>query len=193
VKLFVSTAAAALILASASAAQAGDTYVQLDTGPVVAGTAEMTVDGLGSADTDTKFGFLAGVAYGMEVADGLAVEGELVASYNGIDMGVEDPSMSTLLLMANAKYTVQTDMAWKPYVAAGVGYGKVDYDLNGGSIDDYGVAWHVKAGVQHKTEAGKIIEVGYRYTQAPELKATDGFDTISIETGTHAVTVGVRF
>nr|WP_240454503.1 porin family protein [Caulobacter sp. 17J65-9] len=191
--MFVSTAAAALIVVSASAAQAGDTYVQLDTGPIVAGSADATVDGIGTAGTDTKFGFLGGVAYGMDMGNGLAVEGELVAAYNGVDMGVEDPSMTTLLLMANAKYTVQTDMAWKPYVAAGVGYGKVDYDLNGGSIDDYGVAWHLKAGVQHKTEAGKIVEVGYRYTQAPELKATDGFDTLTIETGTHAVTVGVRF
>nr|WP_240454502.1 outer membrane beta-barrel protein [Caulobacter sp. 17J65-9] len=197
--MFASAAAAALIVASASAAQAGDTYAQVDAGIVAGGSYDLTVDDpffSGSMSSDAEIGFLLSGRVGKELDNGFAVEGELLVTHNGVDadeLGLGDVTNTNTLLMVNAKYAFHSDKDVSPYVGAGVGYGQSQYEFaDVGSDDDNGVAWQLLAGFTYKKD-GRVWDFGYRYIDTPEYKIGDSGTTVTVEGDIHAVTLGVRF
>lgn len=204
--LYLATAAA-VAFASPALAQVSPNYVQLNVGSGVAGTADIgaSVDDLGSAsyDLDLDPGFFISAAAGAAMPTGFALEGEVVYFTNdGDTQEIEDltgesveASAETLGLLVNANYRFATSGTIQPYVGAGVGYGKVEYDVDelGGSDDDNGFMWQLKAGVTFAMANSTTWDIGYRYVRSPEYEVSDDFSSLSVETDTHIVSAGIRY
>jgi len=99
--------------------------------------------------------------------------------------------------LANLIYDFDLGSAWKPYLGAGAGYGKVDVDYRNIEVDDEVFIWQAKAGVSYALGPDSALEVGYRYLRAESADFdSDDFDldiTGEVDTDIHAVTVGYRF
>lgn len=204
--LYLATAAV-VAFASPAFAQVSPNYVQLNVGSGVAGTADISgsVDDLGSAsyDLDLDPGFFISAAAGSAMPSGFAIEGEVVYLKNdGDTQEIEDAigesvdaSAQTLGVLLNANYRFATASTVQPYVGAGVGYGKVKYDVDalGGSDDDSGFMWQLKAGVTFAMAGSTTWDIGYRYVRSPEYEVSDDFASLSVETDTHVVSAGIRY
>ncbi len=85
-----------------------------------------------------------------------------------------------------------------PYVGGGAGIGIADFDRHGVlgvvmSDSDIEFAWHADAGVAFNVGPGSVIDVGYRFTQVPdvELTAIDGTKS-KTDVDSHALLLGFR-
>jgi len=180
---------AAAALATPALAQ-DQNYVQLNLGGSVAGDVE--IDGLGETDLDK--GFFASIAAGRTDTSGISVEGEVVYLDADIDTnGVFDADVTTTAALINLTYTYSGLGAIKPYVGGGLGWGNVDYDVDGDSVDDSSVLWQVKAGATYAFSPQVSLDVGYRYINLPKFKVNDGTDTVEIESDAHVISVGARY
>jgi len=155
----------------------------------------------GEIEFDTGFGINGAVGYGI---GNVRLEGEL--SYRTADMdklsgtatigsltlsGSGDVSgdVTSLGLMANVWYDIETGTKWVPFIGAGIGLANVDAEIEGESEDDTVFAYQVGAGIGYEISDSTTATLGYRYfaTSDPD------FDGIEAEVGTHNIEVGVRF
>lgn len=173
----------------------GDTHVRGNSGPGF------------KRDLGNSAGFFGSGLLGHELGDGFAVEGEFVyanADINGRRVaapGFDDKrSVDTYGGLANLKYMVPHSYAVghlgvSPYVAAGVGYGGVTYNLGNGDAKDDGLLWQVKTGLDVKVSNRTSLDFGYRYLNGPELGANNdpGFPSAKFSTHQHIASVGARW
>jgi OOP family OmpA-OmpF porin len=184
-----------IIAAAATSALAfsGTAHAQ-DTGWYVRGELGSTFEGQLDADPSVDFddGFLASVAIGRDYLFGMRAEGEVLYLDNDIN-GSANGDASALGVFANAYYDFNRDGRIQPFLGAGIGMAKVDY--NDGLIDDDATefAYQAKAGLSYKISDQLTGDLVYRYLQVTDLKLGSGSSTIEGDYDTQAVTVGLRY
>ena len=207
--LFATAAVAAAFVAAPALAQpvaaAPSNYVQFNIGSGIVGQSELdgTLAGVGtgSVDVDLEAGLFASAAAGHDFGNGFALEVEGVyAGNDGDDDDVaaifgagSDASVSTLGVLANAKYEFNT--GWhnvSPYLGAGIGYGSVNIDVDGLDDDQGGFMWQAKAGVVIHTNDQLAWDIGYRYLRFPQYDESEGGASLTVDTGAHVLSAGAR-
>ena len=161
----------------APVAESGDWYVSLFAGAVW--TNGVDTDFYGD-DYSVNFdpGYTLGVAVGTHVFDNL--RGEVELSYGRVEAteysdnggATFDPaegSLSTLYLLGNLWYELDTGSTVTPYIGGGIGagYATADTSFNGNSYGygpgGVGLAYQLGAGVQFGLTDSIAVDVGYRY------------------------------
>ena len=190
---------------SSSAYSAEGLYVSGNVGFAMLSDSDLTdstVPGL-TITTEYDPGFALGGALGYDF-NRFRVEGEISYQKNDVDkfslMGVSlDASgdVSAIAFLINGYFDFVNDSAFTPYISAGLGYAKVEFnDLNivGSGLpsisdDDAVFAYQVGLGVGYAVTEKVTIDVKYRYfaTDDPE------FDTTQAEIASHNFLLGVRF
>jgi outer membrane autotransporter protein len=105
--------------------------------------------------------------------------------------------VSSIAFLINGYFDFVNDSAFTPYISAGLGYAKVEFNdlnivgsgLSSISDDDSVFAYQVGLGVGYAVTEKVTIDVKYRYfaTDDPE------FDTTQAEIASHNFLLGVRF
>lgn len=85
-----------------------------------------------------------------------------------------------------------------PYLGGGIGFAITDFDRHGVASpvmadSGFGFAWQAAAGVGIQVSRSSMLDIGYRYFQAPSvsLEARDG-TTSETDMGAHMIMVGYR-
>ncbi len=139
--------------------------------------------------------------------DSLTSESLTIESVASVDLGNNEVSLkgdvSSLGLVVNAWYDIDTGTKWVPYFGGGLGTARialgVEEDRDGSLLidasdySDWVFAYQVGAGVGYAISDNWMLQIGYRYfaTTAPEF--TDDDFTIKSEFNTHNVGLGLRF
>jgi outer membrane autotransporter protein len=169
------------------------------------------------SDSDITDSTTPGLTITMEYDTGLAlggalgydfnrfrVEGEISYQTNDVDkisvLGIPfsaSGDVSSLAFLINGYFDFVNDSAFTPYISAGLGYAKIEFNdlnvsgsgLSGASDDDSVFAYQVGLGVGYAVTEKFTIDVKYRYfaTEDPE------FDTTTAEVASHNFLFGVRF
>ena len=221
-KFLAATAlAAALALPAMAAAQEG-WYGRADVGYAPSGTLDIAAPvagptGEGALAADWAQGLGLGYAFG----NGVRIEGALGHTYNNIDPSRRiGPSGSAhaWTAMINALYDLNSGGAVNPYIGAGVGIGRVDAyascaprasgaapspDCNSAATagifddSDTGFAWNLFAGLGFKLTERLTGDLGYRYTNIPNLTFAGRVGTAArnyeADYDSHAVMLGLRY
>lgn len=129
-----------------------------------------------SSPISSDTGYVVGGAVGMNVKSVPGLRAELEVSYRQNDVSVFKfihASHETTAVMGNLAYDFDAGLgAVKPYVLAGVGYGRnkgVIENVSLLSLESSGFAWQLGAGVNAKVAEGVTLGVGYRYLQTPDI------------------------
>lgn len=155
-----------------------------------------------SFDPDT--GFAIGGAIGGSLENwvrGLRLELEVAFRRNDIGgqwsedtffIGSSGPiaaNMSTFSIMSNVAYDIDVGMKVKPYVIAGAGWARSNFDgvlhTTGGNVNDTfnqdnsGFAWQLGAGFNYPVAPGVEVGVGYRYFDGPDHSIFAGKNNVS--------------
>ncbi|MHA7872751.1 MAG: outer membrane protein [Hyphococcus sp.] len=108
--------------------------------------------------------------------------------------------VSTIFVMANLFYDLETGTPFKPYIGAGAGVGFVDVQYTPSAttiIDDNSTqfAYQAMAGVAYEVSPTTELFAGYRYraTLNPEVDASLFAATFDVENRASIVEAGVRF
>ncbi len=193
------------IFFSSSAYSAGGLYVSGNIGFAMLSDSDLTDSTLPGATITLEYdtGFTLGGALGYDF-NRFRVEGEISYQTNDVDkigaMGVSfDASgdVSSLAFLINGYFDFVNDTGFIPYLSAGLGYAKVEFNdlkvpalssLSAGD-DDSVFAYQVGLGVGYAVTEKVTIDVKYRYfaTEDPE------FDTTEAEIASHNFLFGVRF
>lgn len=199
----LAAAALAALVATPAFAQDGAGYIQVNVGASVAGDVDLelsdSVDTV-SGETDLETGIFASIAAGSTISAGFSAEFEVLYLNSDIDTDEIDDALGAPLnakvtsyaAMANAIYSFNAG-SFTPYVGAGVGYGSSEYELDGASEDDAGIAWQLRAGVTFPMSDSVTWDIGYRYLNTPGFEVTEGLNSIEADASAHIVTVGARF
>jgi OmpA-OmpF porin, OOP family len=140
------------------------------------------------------------LAAGSEIADGIRIEAEFSYRNNDIDSisasdGFTSASIpvngeiKAISLMANLIKDINTNSIITPFLGLGIGFSKIDAELEGDSEDDTVFAYQAIVGAGFKVNETTSIDVSYRYfaTTDPDLDGT------KIDYATHNFMAGVRF
>lgn len=189
--------AGALSLGQSAAAQ------QSAAGGYVLGGAGLSLlrdaDTRGSTTATHEFdpGWLGVGAVGYAFPSGIRLEGELGYRRNNVDGG--SGHAEAWSLMGNALYDFNTGTRFTPYVGAGVGGARLNFNnVSAGatSIDDSDtvLAYQGLAGVTYQVETNIKLDLGYRYlaTEKPSFRTRAG-GTVDSEYDDHAVMFGLRY
>jgi opacity protein-like surface antigen len=181
-------------------------YFQVNLGGVASGNVDLDVTVAGppvdtfSGDADLESGFFASAAGGFKMNSGWAVEAEIVYAQSDIDTADADAALGYALeasttstaVLVNFVYNFGSAGSFVPYIGAGVGGGNSEYELDGASDEEMGLAWQVKAGVTIPMES-VTLDVGYRYVSLPRYDVRDGGDSVSAQGSGHVISVGARY
>lgn len=189
------------LMALGAAAPAGAQQAAL--GPYVLGGAGLSLledsDVGGSVNARHEFnpGWAGLGALGYAFANGFRVEGELGYRRNNVDNGTGNAEAWTL--MGNALYDFTTGTAFTPYVGAGIGGARLNFNnvpAGSTSIDDADtvLAYQGLAGVTYELETNLKLDLGYRYltTERPSFRTRAG-GTVDGDYDDHAVMLGLRY
>lgn len=175
-----------------------------------------------SAEDSTDRGRIFGGALGYEWRSGWRAEAEVTHRKNDFDSVTIDSDgglgaqlgfgslngatldisgdVTSLAGMANLYYDVPLGWPIRPYVGAGIGFARIDAELDLGALrlvdeTDTVLAWQFKAGLSYPATERISLSVGYRYfeTQDAELSETVGGRTFDSEYRSHNLELGVRF
>lgn len=153
----------------------------------------------GDIEWDDGWGTLGSLGYAW--GNGLRTELELsyrdnnASSIGNNDLGGSVDAMSG---MVNVLYDVDVGLPLKPYIGAGAGVSRVQFDnvgpAGGPTIDDGKTswAWQGIAGASYSLGQSTDLTLDYRYFSAPdvELGTTPDYET---EYNTHNIVLGMRF
>lgn len=188
----------------AASAAAPEFYTSLGGGINILQDSEVEGTGI-NRDVDFDSGWAGIGSVGYHFASGFRTELELGYRDNDVDgitattLGDGDSHAWTLML--NALYEHGNDTPWAPYIGAGIGFARINYDdigpLNGGlTLDDDTTepAWQGIIGMIYKMRENVGLFADYRYLSAisPEMDASNGVNT-DIEYDNSTFLVGVRF
>lgn len=199
-KTSIALAAVAVgVFATPAFAQDGSSnYVQVNLGSSVSGEVDLGFDlngapppGVISNEFDLETGVFGSVAAGTGVGGGFSFEGEVFY----LDGGIEDADIdgTSYAVLFNGIYSFSAG-SFSPYVGAGLGYGFVKYEEDGGFDEsDSGLTWQLKAGVTFPMSDTITWDVGYRYIALPEFETTEAGIQTEAEATAHVVSVGARF
>ena len=122
-------------------------------------------------------------------------EGEGDDAVSGVEttkLSVENNSV-----MINAYYDINTGTKLTPYVGAGIGMAHLKatakYDDGKDSKSKNNFAWQVGAGVAYALTDNVVLDAGYRYTDAGDVKISDGESTNKYEAQSHEFLLGARY
>lgn len=199
----LTAAALAAIVATPAFAQDGTRYIQVNAGASVAGNVDLEFsDGVDTVEgeTDLETGIFASIAAGSTMSNGFSAEFEVLYLTSDIDTDEIDDALGAPLnakvmsyaAMVNAIYSFDAG-SFTPYVGAGLGYGTSEYELDGGTEDDAGIAWQLRAGVTFPMSDSVTWDIGYRYLNTPGFEVSEGVNSIEADATAHIVTVGARF
>ena len=143
-------------------------------------------------------------------AGGIALDGEdagvLITGSPNIGVSVGDlvadgqGDVSTLFVMANVFYDLDTGGPLTPYIGGGVGVGFADVDYSPSSVaiiqdDSSAFAYQAMAGVAYAVSPSVDLTLGYRYRATSDIEVdadlfSAGFD---VENKSSVVEAGLRF
>lgn len=180
-----------------------NTYFQVNLGGVVSGEVDLDVTVPGDAfsgNADLESGMFASAVGGVSLSSGWAVEAEIIYAQSDIDTADADAALGYALdasttstaILVNFVYNFGSTGSFVPYIGAGVGGGNSEYELDGASDEEMGLAWQVKAGVSIPMES-VTLDVGYRYVSLPQYEVRDGGDSVSAQGSGHVISVGARY
>ena len=179
-------------------------------GGLYAGAAIGVVDGTdttasGANGGSVKFDndIMGAVFIGTQLNDNLRGEAEL--SRRNLDLSTVGGATATgdaqaTSLMGNVVYDIDVDAQVRPYVGAGAGFAKVNFDnaspFGGSTINDSDTVGAVQAiaGASYPLDAQVDLFADYRYfTTADASFTTAAGGTTSMDISTHSVMAGLRF
>lgn len=198
--LMLAALAAGACATPALAQDGSGNYVQINLGAIVGGGVEVHNDAPEPDDDyDLENAMFASVAGGLYAGGGLTLEGEVFHFRSDFgDDGVEiDADGATNAVMFNTIYTFEAG-SLRPYVGAGLGWGKTEIDRGGQELNDSGLALQAKAGVTISMSDRVSWDIGYRYLSLPSFEATkrEGgivYTVLDADGAGHLVTIGARF
>lgn len=202
--------AAALILPFSHVAMADDGgfYLQVGAGVNIPETADLTPAGEPtSSNYDLDAGFAATGSAGYEFGNGFRTELEL--GYRGSSDGEladgtanDGPgaNVSTGLAMINAIYELPTGGRIRPYIGAGIGIVRTNYNgtepLTGVLIDDADSALGLQAIIGVSIEASQAVDVfiDYRYLRSGKLNlVSNDLERVEVKNRHHAFMAGMKY
>ena len=146
-----------------------------------------------SLDFDPDGQYALGLVFGARVAPNLRAEVELSYSNSDVDKTrvagtvsnvlAADGDLSSTSLLVNGWYEFETNSSWRPYVGGGIGYTKVDADVDTmpsfSTFDDSdgGFSYQIGFGVTFPVGQSGTVDIGYRYRETPNLKLVSANDT----------------
>ena len=160
---------------------------------------EATALGLSNVEISFDNGVGLSLAAGSSVSDVVRLEGEF--SYRKNDMDTISASMGgasatlpingeieSMALMGNIFADINTSSAITPFLGLGIGFSKLDAEIEGDSEDDTVFAYQFILGAGFKVNDSTAIDLSYRYfaTADPDFNGTE------IEYATHNFMAGVR-
>ena len=166
-------------------------------------------------------GWLAGVRAGFNAQAGVLVfgaEADLAKTWiagngsatdglNSLDYSYDlDATLSTVYLLGNLWFDLDTGSALTPYIGGGVGIGwaSIDYDGDSDPWSGSGFAYQVGVGIKYAVTDSMSLDLGYRYMRLGNANSgravcDDGFACVGatplrVKTlESHEVTLGVRW
>ncbi len=200
----------ALLLPSAAWAQNNAWYVAGGLGASFPNDVDITQAGA-TLTTELDTGILATGAFGRSFDNQIfRAEAEVLYNTNDVStvsaLGISSAGsgdISTLGLMVNGYYDIDTNSKWRPYIGGGIGGANVSINsLSGLGVliadDDTTVfAYQVKVGVAYEFTQALAATLGYRFFATEDADFVDSsvpgaaFSTDGIEA--HIVEFGVRF
>jgi opacity protein-like surface antigen len=194
-------------------------------------TTATTVSFVGNSDLETDLGWVVGAAVGQQLTKEFRGEVEFSYRRNNGDQpflgtvtvttnlgatstfttaGNGDSELDQFMLMANVWYEFPTQMAFRPYIGGGIGWGWVNADLDGqvpnivlpGSTvtmdlfeddeTDNGFAYQVGAGLAMDFSQVVTGFVEYRYSSVVDIQFGSSADPLDADVTNHTVQFGVR-
>lgn len=169
--------------------------------------------GAASLDFDPDGQYALGLVFGARVAPNLRAEVELSHSNSDVDNSKvagtvsndidADGDLSSTSLLINGWYEFETKSSWRPYVGGGIGYTKVDADIDTApslstfNDSDGGFSYQIGFGVTFPVGQSGTVDIGYRYRETPNLNLVSAngtsFDDIDFKAQTLQIGYNYRF
>ncbi len=111
---------------------------------------------------------------------------EVLGSQRNLSNGSE---LTTTSLMLNGYYDIATNTAWTPYIGAGLGFAKHQFEFEGESDDDTVFAYQLILGVAYSFNDNISLDCAYRYFGTADA---DFFWAGEADYGSHNITFGLR-
>ena len=191
-----------------------NSYAEVDGGASVQGRTKIGIAATGLAASAQSAAqdddFLGGGLVGYSPVPGVSIEGEglyyrdhLAYAPTNAVFGTGGATR-TYGGLGNLKFSLPftpqvMSFGFNPYIAAGIGYGDVQYTGRNGAFsyrdDADGFIWQGKAGLDIKVYRNIGLDLAYRYLQSPDFHTSGAFQNYSILARTHvqAVTLGLRY
>lgn len=159
----------------------------------------LTAEGLSNVEASFDNGVGLSLAAGSTITDVIRAEAEFSYRKNDLDsisatyLGTSatipvNGEVESMTLMGNVFADIKTNSIVTPFVGLGVGYSRVDMELEGESEDDMVFAYQLILGTGFKINDATTIDVSYRYFAT----ADPDFDGTEAEYATHNFMAGVR-
>lgn len=192
----------ALIVPISSVAQAdeGGFYLQVGAGVNLPEMADLRPEGEPiNENYDLDAGFAATGSAGYEFGNGVRTELEL--GYRGSNPDADaGADVDSFLAMANAIYELPTGGRVRPYIGAGIGVVRTNYDgtepISGVFIDDADTEFGVQGIVGISIEASQAVDVflDYRYLHSGKLDlVSSDLEMVEASNNQHAFMAGLKY
>jgi len=163
---------------------------------------DVTITGLGSGAGELSYdtGYTVGGAVGY-MMEKFRFEGELSYQKNDMD-SLSGPGgslsvngdISALTFLVNGYIDFTTGGPLTPFITAGIGYSKVEADIEGESDDDNLFTYQLGAGIGYAISEKMTIDLRYRYLGLEDYEYSEvGVGSLSAEVSSHNITAGLRF
>lgn len=199
--MFLVCLVSSFLMASFSFAAVGP-YVSGQVGATFLQDADFSASGGLTGETSFDTGFNLGVAGGYDFGPA-RVEGEVAYRLNDVDeyqvngLGTfaGDGDVSTLSLMANGFWDIETGSPVTPYLGAGIGVAQVSMDDPSVPMDDDDTvfAYQLAAGVAFDLNPSLALDLGYRYFATSDPEFDDAAGTFETEYMSHNLSLGLRY
>jgi len=102
--------------------------------------------------------------------------------------------VSALTFLVNGYIDFTNDTPWSSYITAGIGYSKVEADIEGESDDDNLFTYQLGIGIGYAISEKMTIDLRYRYLGFEDYEYSEvGVGSLSAEISSHNITAGLRF
>jgi opacity protein-like surface antigen len=160
-----------------------NSYVQLNLGSGFSGRSDLGLDiGNGGSERTSQGlrpGFAGSALIGDSYTSGISIEAEglyftnnLDDAHSGATSNGGDAHAQGGGGFANLKYEHVNASPVFPYVAVGLGYGQVQYDVFNGTGASDGLMWQLKAGLAFPVSERFTWDVGYRFVRMQQYSTT---------------------
>ena len=195
-----------LAVPTLAAAQDGRVYFGSMVGANVMEDADVTGTNINRSielETDAAYFVSGGYIFGNPI--GFRAEGELgyrLSDATKVSGQATSGEINTISAMANVLYDFDLDLPIVPYLGAGLGAVRVDFDnvtdigVGSTKIDERDAAfgYQLAAGIYFEATESVWLTLDYRYLTVPEMKtATEDGQRVEVDYTSHAILAGVRF